>query len=1432
MKRLFAIITTMIPLALLFMVNASFAAPTAVSIAEMSLVSLPTMTAYCQAPPLKVSISPNIMLTVDVSGSMSWPAYYPDTYTNAQRDAHYNPGTQYEGYFDPSKNYALNASNIYEEIVYTGIPCHNTTCNTWGCYSQPRSDGTCSASGTHGCTGNKKKNPCCDGWNTAGDCNVGTSGNYLNYVEMARIDLIRWAVTGGRPASCASNPNDGAYCDPEVWKDSGNSTKVGSVCNDSLDVNGDGVAEGGCILQLDNGDKVKVRWERIVGTNLVTGVTSTNGKYGLVYQFAAMAVKPRLGALFFESNGVRANKVYIGDFNASGTKTSYLYYNLITQVNSQDPGGSTPTGPAMWDTFNYFAQKAPQYGGFSVQTGSSDKWKNPMYNCDSGGTNCLFIPCAENDVILLSDGQWNQGGNPGSVTSTCSIDTGSPNSADPVVPAYKMHQSFLNTAASVTTYVRSVYTIGLFMNGGSGQLAMENIAMYGSFLKDSNTWPDSKTDYPRTTCTAVDCSGTAKGSACTALPASSSDWDSDGMGVPDTFYSGNDANQIQAALLGAVLDIMAQTNAGTAASVLASREGKGANLLQAVYYPKKTFTNQSVSWVGSMQNMWYYIDPTFTNTNIREDGRDADGVTHDFIMNLQTTGTQKDYITQFYFDTGSQAAMANRWTDSNGDASIVGETQLSPIKVDAIANLWEAGQQLWSRSWTTRTVYTSNVTGSATTNNMLAFACSAPGSCSNVSTLKPYLNATDASGTLNNDVASTIMQWTLGYDTPTSSLSGPTYTPSYRSRQAQLGTLTNAWKLGDIINSTPKISTWQPQGDYHLWFNDVTYGPLNTVVYQSDPVDTSTYVTGYQYKGRGMVYTGSNDGMLHAFRLGLLQTKWPGQGKYQMARLTNNVCSISKNIFCGSDSQCPGGETCSSTVTLGDEAWAFIPKNALPYLKYMADPTYCHVYAVDLTPYIFDASIGRPSGCSSGTGVNDCTRAADSWRTVLIGGMRLGGACRRPTQVCTTCVNAPINDPANANKGLGYSSYFALDITNQSNPVLLWEYDGTVNSGGTYINKLGFALSGPAVARVNSPAPVALSDAQNRNGNWFVVFGSGPTGPIDAYQQFLGQSDQNLTLHVFDLAAGPGTDNANVTIIDTGLTNAFAGNMTATSFDVTKDYSDEVVYVPYTQNTTDGGLGRLVIQGLNPANWQWSKVIANTGPMTAAPSLLQYNGDIWLLFGTGRYFYDTATSTDDANPAMQRQLFGMKEQCLNTNKDAFQNPCPASATLTFCATPVGAATCGGLTNVDNISVANNLEATNAAVSTSYLGWYLDLDPALPTSAPTYYGERVITNPSADSSGIVYYTTFEPQNNPCSKFGQTFIWALKFDTGGSAVNLIQGNALIQLSTGSIQQLNLSSAFTLKDQRRTAGLTGQPPTGAGLTVMGAQPGASKPLFMKEM
>ena len=1107
----------------------------------------------------------------------------------------------------------------------------------------------------------------------------------------------------------------------------------------------------------------------------------------------------------------QANSVYIGDYltsQASAT-TTYPYKNFITHVNFTDPNGGTPTGPAMWDVRNYYSQNAPIYGGLTPMTTTTDEWKNPLFNCTDSG--CLLYSCAKNYIILMSDGDWNVPRSTIGSGPTCAATTAVTQSADPVVPAYCMHKSFINSQTTTTTQVNAVYTVGLFMNPADcGYKAMQNIAMFGAFDNEVKTWPDSLTGFPSATCTCN--GGNSSGSLCAALPASSIDWDTDGNHVPDTFFSAANAYQIKQDIMDAVQDMVSHVTSGTAASVLASGEGSGANLVQATYYPRRRFSDVSIDWIGGLQNLWYFVDPKFQSSNILED------TDQDRVLDLND-----DKRAVFFFDPIDQKAKANLYTGSSTTTTLTFD---STVDFEQLKSIWEAGKLLWNRSASDRTIYTSL---SSTSPTLTSFGVT------NLASIRPLLNTDDTSDTtINNQLATNIINFVRGTDPSDYSytVGASTITETYRSRTAAIdlngnGNATDTgvsvsgvsmnesakvWKLGDIISSTPRIASWVQLNNYDKAYNDSTYGSgsLTSSGTGSTPfISTATYTT------RGTVYVGSNDGMLHAFKLGSLELKWSGQDTTSMmSRLTG--------------------------TELGKEMWAFIPENVLPYLKYLKDQDYCHLSSVDLTPVLVDASINKPSDCIASTNYWDCNKTVESWRTILIGGMRLGGACRDTASTCTNCVKTPVS-------GNGYSSYFALDVTDQNNPQLLWEFSDPA---------LGFSTSGPVIVKINARTvggTTSKSDV-SKNGRWFVVFGSGPTGPIDATaQKFLGRSDQNLKLFVLDLKTG-----VSAAVIDSGLANAFSGSLYNAAQDSDLDYQDNAVYVPYvtlasgsTTTWNDGGVLRLLTNqqlngtdvtatgntALNPANWRLGAVTTvpsagtnGIGPVTASIARLEdtRNGELWLFFGAGRYYYKTTAGTDDANS--QRRLFGIKDPCFEnvaftndsgvTMQGKFKDAC-LDSTSTNDPLPIGISS---LTNVTT--------AVTGTLNTS--GWFINLDSAGTFSydgtSRIYDAERTITNPLSTTQGNVFFTTFKPYSDTCSIGGKSFIWAVNFFNGGAPSALV-GTALIQVSTGSIEQKNLKDAFTDNGGRKTGALEGVPPTDQGLSLITQPPGIRRILHMRE-
>lgn len=807
---------------------------------------------------------------------------------------------------------------------------------------------------------------------------------------------------------------------------------------------------------------------------------------------------------------------------------------------------------------------------------------------------------------------------------------------------------------------------------------------------------------------------------------------------------------------------------GTAASVLATGEGSGANLIQALFYPELIVGGTKVTWSGSLKNMWYFIDPRLGNSSIRADS-DSD-------RELELTN---DDIVHFRFDQADNITKADLYRDADGDG--IKDTLLpySSVYFENVKSIWEASGQLWSTSPGDRMIYTTTDGARRELFNTPLTDTSPLISLLQAGTNKPlaeriisYVRGTDYNNKFCSSTVSTAC--TVTTDCPAGE-----QCINYRNRTVTISGSSNTLKLGDIINSTPRIASWVPLNTYYETYKDKTY---------------KEFTQRFTYTDRGTVFVGANDGMLHAFYL----------GKLSLFDEKNKKASITD----------PDG------IGLGKEQWAFIPKNMLPYLRYMADTSYCHLYYVDATPYLFDASIASPSGCSGSYW--DCIKTADSWKTVLIGSMRFGGACKDPTDSnadgradsCTKDLNqnfSVTNDDCviTPSSGVGYSSYFALDITNPANPQVMWEFSHP---------DMGYSSSGPAVVRIGDKA---------KNGRWFVVIGSGPTGPIDKNtHQMKGFSDQNLKVFILDLkgpSSGTWTLGTNYWVKDSGIENAFSGSMINAPIDLdqnnpasTSYYQDDALYFGYVKAEVDpiltttkwnvGGVLRLLTKNnlTDPGSqWALSRVVkpidgtAVIGPVTSAVAKLQNysTGKLYLFFGAGRYYYKAGDNIDD--PTNVRSLYGVVEPCYSS-----------SGLNTTC--------------IDDISRTDLGDADDGAASDDN-GWYITLDPCTDayanpvpctSSSAIYKTERNVTDPLATTIGAVFFTTTKPSANVCEFGGASHLWAVQYDTGGCVSSKLRGRALMQVSTGSIEEVDLKTAFTnsqSRGNRRASLIQGVPPAG---------------------
>jgi type IV pilus assembly protein PilY1 len=1099
---------------------------------------------------------------------------------------------------------------------------------------------------------------------------------------------------------------------------------------------------------------------------------------------------------------------------------------MINDISGMTPKPYTPLGETLYEMTRYFRQDPPYYSpqdysvGDGVMGGPNifrDPYAYEFTKIDPNLTD-MYVPCAKSFILFLTDGESSfDQSMPGNATSSpyaacsetnikaCSGYGGSPNNPNPrfagtpigrtypypgggtdymIDVAYWARTNDMrpgNDTDVPTSWRQSLpgmqnvilYPVFMF---GTGSSLLKDAAIYGGFVDyNGNNKPDCTTS-------PAECYKDSNGDGIIST---------DGSDLPLTYYEGDDGYALEQNIKQAISDILKRAASSTAVSVLSSSEGSGANLVQSLFYPKRSFsTSTDITWTSDVMNYWYYFDPYFKNTQIREDTiRDNFSST---VLDLKS-----DHITTFYFDAAQQKTLAARCQDTDGDGDC--DTMLDPVPIEEAKALWRAGVNLWWTAANSRTILTS-LDGS----NLIPF------DTSNEPVLDDYLGLT-----ANDDAANAIIEYVRGVDidklcsvtkipcsTDTDCTGSGDICVATRNRTvpikvctlgrnpcattADCGTIggtcveeIHTWKLGDVISSTPRIMGPSPLNNYNysppIGYADKTY---------RDFINTT------DYKNRQRVFVGSNDGMFHAFRLGKVEQRWTGKEWWQPGRL----------------------EGATGAGGIGTESWAFIPKNVLPYLQYLSDPDYCHIYMVDGPVSLIDASIalaGTSTNCTESE-YWDCAKQNSSWRSITIGSMGIGGATSSVTD--SQCVQTPLNVNGNA---VGWSSYFALDVTNQDTPDLLWEF---------YHPDLGVTNVGPAIVKVDNKEKRCDTDNSvcttnstcgtggqciETNGRWFAILASGPTGPIEA-ENFMGKSNQTLKLFILDLKTGD-----HLHTIDTGITNAFAGSISSNSVDLEKgtrykegNYNDDVVYIGYVQNETNGGVIRLVINDdIEPTNWTTSNVIENIGPVTTSVVNLldRRSNKLWLYFAEGRYYH----KQDDTNTT--RKLFGIQEPCYEMDSSTKYDVLPS---------------CSSEINITNLK---NQTSAPAALSAAQTGWYVELDPA--SSTNMMGAERVISNPTPDTLGAIYFLSFAPTSDICGYGGTTYVWALDYKTGGQVTYTMQGKALVQVSTGEIKEIDMSTAFTEKDMRRTVGFPGIPPAGQGLMVITPPPPMRQYMHIQE-
>ncbi|MBI5861492.1 MAG: hypothetical protein HZB64_04845 [Rhodocyclales bacterium] len=247
--------------------------------------------------------------------------------------------------------------------------------------------------------------------------------------------------------------------------------------------------------------------------------------------------------------------------------------------------------------------------------------------------------------------------------------------------------------------------------------------------------------------------------------------------------------------------------------------------------------------------------------------------------------------------------------------------------------------------------------------------------------------------------------------------------------------------LGDIINAQP-VYVKAPFAEY----DDAGYLAYKTANASRTP----------------MVFAAANDGMLHAF-------------------------------YAGTSIVDPNG---------GNEAWAFIPTMVLPNLYKLASENYAnqHTYSVDGTPTVGD--------------VYDMGNTA--WKTILVGSLNKGG-----------------------------QGYYALDITDPLNPKALWEfkhsstcYDSATSSTWFADCHIGYTYSNPIISKLRDGRWVAFVTSGYNNVNAPSISGDG-VGYLYVLEAMTGK-----ILYKISTGAGDATTPSGLNHINAWTENSLRNNQT------------------------------------------------------------------------------------------------------------------------------------------------------------------------------------------------------------------------------------------------------------------------------------------------
>lgn len=704
------------------------------------------------------------------------------------------------------------------------------------------------------------------------------------------------------------------------------------------------------------------------------------------------------------------------------------------------------------------------------------------------------------------------------------------------------------------------------------------------------------------------------------------------------------------------------------------------------------------------------------NGFLREDG----GV----LGTLEESDFSADPVVEIYFDEDDRVTRFRRFT---GDPA--GGISVDDLPIDDLNTLWNAREQLSSLTNNEALTQRTYTTSAAEGRHIITFLDYDRDGIPDANEVQPFVPGTFVSNSTTGNFGILNVQTTADAARVVNFVRGGEVAANSGLRQRELNYdgspdgSQEVQRLGDIVQSTPTV-VGTPAEAFDLLYSDQTYAQFRD-----------------RYRNRrNVVYVGANDGLLHAFNGGFFNAETTS---FRTTPLTGTA----------------------TAHPLGSELWAYAPYNLLPHLTWLTDSDYPHVWYVDGKPRAFDARIFP----------DDATHP-NGWGTVLVVGMRLGGApitLSRPSSATSGRPSMTTNqyrDSLSRHGAVGTSTainnftlttrsaFIVLDVTNPEVPPTLLAEISSPN--------LRFTTSFPTAVSVgrteNNPGTPPVND-------WYLVFGSGPaentlTGapPTAAAGLFLW----NLRTRAFESGWNP-------RVFAADAPASFVGDPVSVDWDL--DFKADAIYFGTIGGSIAAPSGRLFkidIQAAGDLNrasdearpvaaWT-SSVLVNAGaPVTATPAVtFDEFGTRWVFSGTGRFF-----ANDDKPTSTQQYLFGVIDRVPPGDEQdgaGFPRLPPfTSITNLLDVSDARVRTDGTVTGVayldrvSGLAVANETELINATDDLG--GWRISLNN------PTDSSERNVSSSSL-LGDILFASAFTPSDDLCLGEGTSRLFGVYFKTG--------------------------------------------------------------------